>query len=110
MKGQIETILKRVLRQHIVFTARVEVLHHLYGCASCVQAKCIRSLSPAFDNPASILGVTALVGTLFAYVLLGEALGVWGWVGAGLVGAAMLLSELRPGSKKGLEAAPPTPH
>lgn len=47
---------------------------------------------------------------LFAYFVLGEALGVWGWVGAGLVGAAMLLSELRLGSEKGLEAAPPTPH
>ena len=48
---------------------------------------------------------------VFAYVLLGEALGVWGWVGAGLVGVAMLLSELRLGGKeRGLEAAPPTPH
>ncbi len=47
----------------------------------------------------------------FAYIMLGEALGVWGWVGAGLVGLAMLLSELRLGEKKGgLEAAPPAPH
>lgn len=48
---------------------------------------------------------------LFAYLLLGEALGVWGWVGAGLVGMAMLLSELRMADEgEGLEAAPPTPH
>ena len=45
---------------------------------------------------------------MFAYVQLGEALGVWGWVGGGLVGLAMLLSELRLGDKKveGLEATP----
>ena len=48
---------------------------------------------------------------MFAYLLLGEALGVWGWVGAGLVGAAMLLSELRFGKKEvGLETSPSTPH
>lgn len=46
---------------------------------------------------------------LFAYVLLGESLGVWGWVGAGVVGVAMLLSEIQVG-KGGLEAAPPAPH
>lgn len=45
---------------------------------------------------------------VFAYFLLGEALGVWGWVGAGLVGVAMLLSELRM-SNEGLEPVPPTP-
>ncbi len=48
---------------------------------------------------------------MFAYLMLGEALGAWGWVGAGLVGVAMLLSELRLGGKVvGLEGAPPTPH
>ncbi len=59
---------------------------------------------------ALIFVLEPVFAALFAYVLLGEALGMWGWVGAGLVGAAMLLSELRPGSEKGLEAAPPTPH
>jgi drug/metabolite transporter (DMT)-like permease len=33
----------------------------------------------------------------FAYLLLGESLGLWGWVGGALVGAAMLLSELKLG-------------
>ncbi len=59
---------------------------------------------------ALIFVLEPVFAALFAYVLLGEALGVWGWVGAGLVGAAMLLSELRLGSEKGLEAAPSTPH
>ncbi|ADI13389.1 DMT family transporter [Truepera radiovictrix] len=45
----------------------------------------------------------------FAYVLLGESLGFWGWVGAALVGAAMLLSELRVRAEEPLPA-PPTPH
>ena len=47
---------------------------------------------------------------MFAYLMLGEALGAWGWVGAGLVGVAMLLSELRLGEKVGgLEGAPSNP-
>ncbi len=59
---------------------------------------------------ALIFVLEPVFAALFAYALLGESLGVWGWVGAGLVGAAMLLSELRLGGKKGLEAAPTTPH
>ncbi len=63
--------------------------------------------------------VTALVfvlepvfAALFAYALLGESLGLWGWVGAGLIGVAMLLSELRatPSSDEDALPAPPTPH
>ena len=47
----------------------------------------------------------------FAYVLLGESLGVWGWVGAGLIGVAMLLSELRPvKTESNSLPAPPAPH
>lgn len=49
---------------------------------------------------------------VFAYLLLGELLGVWGWVGAGLIGVAMLLSELRLGAETEGDAlpAPPAPH
>lgn len=63
--------------------------------------------------------VTALVfvlepvfAALFAYLLLGELLGPWGWVGAGLVGVAMLMSELRAAEEAERDAlpAPPTPH
>jgi len=60
---------------------------------------------------ALIFVLEPVFAALFAYLLLGEALGVWGWVGAGLVGVAMLLSELRMAEEgEGLEAAPPTPH
>jgi drug/metabolite transporter (DMT)-like permease len=60
---------------------------------------------------ALIFVLEPVFAALFAYVLLGETLGVWGWVGAGLVGAAMLLSELKMSREgEGLEAAPPTPH
>lgn len=60
---------------------------------------------------ALIFVLEPVFAALFAYVLLGEALGVWGWVGAGLVGVAMLVSELRiVGEGEGLEAAAPTPH
>ena len=48
---------------------------------------------------------------VFAYLLLGESLGVWGWVGAGLIGVAMLLSELRPvETESDALPAPPAPH
>lgn len=66
--------------------------------------------------------VTALVfilepvfAALFAYLLLGESLGLWGWVGAGFIGVAMPMSELR-GADKDAEKpddalpAPPTPN
>lgn len=60
---------------------------------------------------ALIFVLEPVFAALFAYVLLGETLGVWGWVGAGLVGVAMLLSELKMSREgEGLEAAPPTPH
>ena len=59
---------------------------------------------------ALIFVLEPVFAALFAYLLLGERLGVWGWVGAGLVGVAMLLSELRLGKEsKGLEPAPPAP-
>lgn len=63
--------------------------------------------------------VTALVfvlepvfAALFAYVLLGETLGMWGWVGAGLIGVAMLLSELKAEQAQEEDGlpAPPAPH
>ena len=57
---------------------------------------------------ALIFVLEPVFAALFAYLLLGERLGVWGWVGAGLVGVAMLLSELRLGKKEGgLEPTPP---
>lgn len=61
---------------------------------------------------ALIFVLEPVFAALFAYLLLGESLGVWGWLGAGLVGVAMLLSELRLGEGKpgGLEPTPPTPH
>ncbi len=59
---------------------------------------------------ALIFVLEPVFAALFAYLLLGESLGVWGWVGAGLVGAAMLFSELRMGEKEGgLEPTPPAP-
>ncbi len=58
---------------------------------------------------ALIFVLEPVFAAVFAYLLLGERLEVWGWVGAGLVGVAMLLSELRV-KKGGLEGAPPTPH
>ena len=59
---------------------------------------------------ALIFVLEPVFAALFAYLLLGERLGVWGWIGAGLVGVAMLLSELRLGKKeRGLEPAPPAP-
>lgn len=63
--------------------------------------------------------VTALVfvlepvfAALFAYFLLGESLGPWGWVGAGLIGVAMLTSELRASEESvdDVLPAPPSPH
>jgi drug/metabolite transporter (DMT)-like permease len=82
-----------------VATALVSVLQ--------VQAQRVVSAHVA----ALIFVLEPVFAALFAYVLLGEALGVWGWVGAGLVGAAMLLSELKMAEEgEGLEAAPPTPH
>ena len=48
---------------------------------------------------------------LFAYLLLGERLGLWGWAGAGLIGVAMLLSELKQTPEaRGTLPAPPAPH
>ncbi len=59
---------------------------------------------------ALIFVLEPVFAALFAYLLLGERLGVWGWVGAGLVGVAMLLSELKMGEKeRGLEPVPPAP-
>ncbi len=58
---------------------------------------------------ALIFVLEPVFAALFAYLLLGESLGVWGWVGAGLVGVAMLLSELRLEKEGGLEPAPPAP-
>ena len=81
----------------VVATALVSVLQ--------VRAQRVVSAHVA----ALIFVLEPVFAALFAYVLLGEALGVWGWIGAGLVGVAMLLSELRIAGE-GLEAAPPTPH
>ena len=54
---------------------------------------------------ALIFVLEPVFAAVFAYLLLGERLGVWGWVGAALVGVAMLLSELRMGEEEGgLEA------
>ena len=58
---------------------------------------------------ALIFVLEPVFAALFAYLLLGERLGVWGWVGAGLVGVAMLLSELRMEKERGLEPSPPAP-
>ena len=58
---------------------------------------------------ALIFVLEPVFAALFAYLLLGESLGVWGWVGAGLVGAAMLFSELRLEKEGGLEPTPPAP-
>ncbi len=58
---------------------------------------------------ALIFVLEPVFAALFAYLLLGESLGVWGWVGAGLVGVAMLLSELKLGRRGELEPTPPAP-
>ena len=58
---------------------------------------------------ALIFVLEPVFAALFAYLLLGERLGVWGWVGAGLVGVAMLFSELRLEKEGGLEPTPPAP-
>lgn len=87
-----------ILYLGVVATALVSVLQ--------VRAQRVVSAHVA----ALIFVLEPVFAALFAYVLLGEALGVWGWVGAGLVGVAMLLSELKMAEGEGLEAAPPTPH
>ena len=58
---------------------------------------------------ALIFVLEPVFAALFAYLLLGERLGVWGWVGAGLVGVAMLFSELKLEKEGGLEPTPPAP-
>lgn len=59
---------------------------------------------------ALIFVLEPVFAAVFAYALLGEALGLWGWVGAALVGAAMLLSELNFSRPDEPLPAPPTPH
>ena len=58
---------------------------------------------------ALIFVLEPVFAALFAYLLLGERLGVWGWVGAGLVGVAMLLSELKTLPLETELSAPPPP-
>lgn len=45
---------------------------------------------------ALIFVLEPVFAALFAFVLLGERLGAWGWLGGALVVAAMFVSELRP--------------
>jgi len=46
-----------------------------------------RRINPVDSN--LIYTTQPLFSSLFAYALLGEKLGVWGWVGAGLIGVAL---------------------
>jgi drug/metabolite transporter (DMT)-like permease len=48
---------------------------------------------------ALIFVLEPVFAAIFAFFMLGEALGPLGWLGAGLVVAAMLLSELKPAPK-----------
>ena len=82
-----------------VATAFVSVLQ--------VRAQRVVSASVA----ALVFVLEPVFAAAFAYLLLGESLGVWGWVGAGLIGVAMLLSELKAAeTETDALPAPPAPH
>jgi drug/metabolite transporter (DMT)-like permease len=75
---------------------------------SLLQVRAQRVVSA--HTAALIFVLEPVFAAVFAYALLGEALGFWGWVGAALVGAAMLLSELNFSRADEPLPAPPTPH
>lgn len=75
---------------------------------SLLQVRAQRVVSA--HTAALIFVLEPVFAAVFAYALLGEALGLWGWVGAALVGAAMLLSELNFSRADEPLPAPPTPH
>jgi drug/metabolite transporter (DMT)-like permease len=58
-----------------------------------------QAYSPA-TRTAVILTMEPVFAGLFAYAFAGERLGVPGWLGAGLILAGMLVSELLPGERR----------